>query len=88
LKTASQQKAERHPIIPLHQPECSHIDSHPLNTEKSLKIRFAEKGTQMGYGRDLKELFQLRFAPSAFRLCKNRLLQNCTVGFALRYLRK
>lgn len=87
-KTAPQWKAERHPIIPLQRSEGSQIDSHFLNKEKSLKITFDEKGTQLGYGRDLKETFQLRFAPSEFRFCKNKLLQNCTVGFALRHLRK
>lgn len=87
-KTALLQKAERHPITPLQQSEGSQTDSHFLNQEKSLKIRFVEKGTELGYGRDLKEPFQLRFAPSEFRFCKNKLLQNCTAGFALRHLRK
>lgn len=72
MKTALQWKAERHPIIPLQQSEASQTDNHFLNKEKSLKIRFVEKGAQLGYGRHLKEPFNSDLLPQNFVFVKNR----------------
>lgn len=87
MKTAQYKKAEREHTVPLQHSERSYIDSCFIN-KKSLKNRFVEKDTQLGYGRGLKEQLQVRFAHSEFRFCKNKLLQNRIVGLTLKHLQK